>query len=232
MAQNIDILIMCGGKSGSSTMYSSFKKAGLRTLKIHSRQDYALQFKQDKLYETIDLSAKNKKLYIIDSYRTPIERKISSFFENIDTHAPRWKNLHINELINIFNNKYLFVLEEYHSLDIPFRHYKIPQFTHFDFNRKYARIDHGNKVFIKLLHKDIAEWRSLFKSILGRDIEMFNENMASKKPYSALYNQFKKQYKVPKSYLHHLMTKDLHFRLFNTVHDQNEYIINWSKKSI
>ena len=61
---------------------------------------------------------------------------------------------------------------------------------------------------------------------------MYNENMASKKPYSALYSQFKKAYKVPRAYLHHLMTKDIHFRLFNTVHDQNEYIINWSKKSI
>ena len=107
MTHNIDILVMCGGKCGSSTLYSSFKNSGFKCLKIHSKYDYILQFKSDSLYDTINLSSKCKKLFIIDSYRTPIERKISSFFQNIHTFVPNYEYLSIQKLIHIFNLKYL-----------------------------------------------------------------------------------------------------------------------------
>ena len=104
MAKNIDVLIMCGGKCGSSTLYISLKTAGYKCLKIHSTQDYIQQFGSDNLYKTINLSSAKKKLFIIDSYRTPIERKISPFFQNIHINIPNYKSLSMQQLIHIFNN--------------------------------------------------------------------------------------------------------------------------------
>lgn len=231
MAQNIDILIMCGGKSGSTTLNASLKKANFRTIKIHSVEDYINQFNEDKLFETIELSSKDKKLYIIDSYRNPIERKISSFFENIHIHAPKWKNRNIKELINIFNNNFLLKLEDYHSIDTLLEYYKIAQFENFDFNKKYSLIEKDNKVFIKLLHKDISDWGNILSKILNKNIEIINDNLSKKKYYYHHYQQFKMTYTVPKNYLHHIMNYDIHFRIFNSKYEQNEYIINWAKRS-
>ena len=57
---NIDVLIMCGGKSGSSTLYVTLKK-NYKCLKIHSYLDYIEQFNSNKLYESIDESSNNRK---------------------------------------------------------------------------------------------------------------------------------------------------------------------------
>ena len=54
-------------------------------LKVNNnKKDFEKQFSYDGLIDLINRSSENKKLYIIDSYRTPIERKISSFFQNIN----------------------------------------------------------------------------------------------------------------------------------------------------
>ena len=51
-----------------------------------------------------------KEIYIIDSYRTPIERKISSFFQNVLSDSTQ-------NIIDNFNKDYLFYIEEYHSIN-------------------------------------------------------------------------------------------------------------------
>ena len=107
------------------------------------------------LYEIINVSSKREKVYLIDSYRLPIERKISSFFQNINKRVPHWKQCSINDLINIFNEKFLYKLEEYNSLKEGFDYYNIQYFDTFDFNKKYVYREHDNKVFIKLRFADI-----------------------------------------------------------------------------
>ena len=48
MAQNFKIFVLCGGKSGSSTLHSTFINNGFKSLKIHSKLDYIEQFNCDK----------------------------------------------------------------------------------------------------------------------------------------------------------------------------------------
>ena len=63
-----------------NTLLKTFQQAGFKAIKTHNRNCFINQFGYDGLNELIQTSSKNKKLFIIDSYRTPIERKISSFF--------------------------------------------------------------------------------------------------------------------------------------------------------
>lgn len=232
MVQDIDILIMCSGKCGSTTLYQTFNKLGYKCLKIHSQRDYINQFKEDKLFETINNSCKNKKLIIIDSYRTPIERKISSFFQNIHTTIPNYKELSINQLINIFNNEYLYKIEEYHSINDVLNHYNLPLFKSFNHKRKYNKLLKNNKIFIKLLYKDIKDWNIILKKIFKEDINTINNNLSNKKDYYSIYNEFKQKYTVPKKYLNDLIIKDKEFIIYNTVKEQNDYLNYWLKRSI
>lgn len=232
MAQNFDVFILCGGKSGSSTLDLSFSKNGFKSLKVHGRLDYIEQFKEDKLFESIELSSTNKRIYIIDVYRNPIERKISSFFQNIDIFVPGWKSKTNEELINIFNKKHIYKLEEYHSINEAFDYFNLPRFKEFDFQKKFNICEFNNKVFIKLLHKNINIWNFILRYIFKKNFIISNNNLSIQKDYYKTYKNFLLLYKVPKKYLNKLKTKDQEFRIYNSPNEQKEYLNYWSDRSI
>ena len=227
-AKNIDVLVLCGGKCGSTTLATTFQKNGYKCLKVHSATNYIAQFKKDELYKTIDISSKNKKLYIIDCYRTPIERKISSFFENIHKHLPNYKNLTNQQIIKIFNDKFLEILENYHSINATLDKYDVPHWSEFDFNKKYNITTKGNLIFIKILFKDIQSWDTILSEIIGKKIKIFNDNLSKNKPTHKLYQRFKEAYKPPIQYIQNVIPNDVEFQIYNTEEDQEKYIKKWS----
>ena len=188
---DVDVMVCSGGKCGSSTLRNTFQKMGYKCIKFHHKHCFISQFKNDKIMESINISSKNKKLYIIDSYRLPLERKISSFFENIDTHLPSYRNLTITEIIDIFNKKYLRNIENYPSMmDTIMDDLKIPHFQIFNFNKKYNIKECGNIVFITLRFRDIIFWGDILSEILGKEINLNSENLTSKKRYTEYIKNF------------------------------------------
>jgi len=225
-----NVFILCGGKCGSSTLSSSFQKLGLKTLKVHGKLDYINQFKEDKLYECINNSCKHSPVIIIDVYRTPIERKISSFFQNIHINIPDWKSKSIDHLINEFNNKYLNIIEEYHPINEAFINYKIPFFNGFNFKKRFNLIRKDNKIFIKLLYKDIQKWNKILTLIFNQPFVITKDNLSNQKDYYKTYQQFLSKYKVPKSYFDKLV-KDKEFKIYNTKEEQESYLEFWNLRS-
>jgi hypothetical protein len=229
---NINVFVYCGGKCGSSTLYNTFGKNGFSPIKIHDNNNYQAVFKQkDSIFDLINYSSKNKIVYIIDSYRTPIERKISSFFENISIHLPNYNNLSIDEIVMFFNNNFINHLEEYHSINEVLKHYNIPLWKCFDFKNKYNIIKKDNIIFIKILFKDIQNWNKILSEIFNKKIIIYENNLTSNKSINDLYIKFKKKYKVPVSYIENILKNDKEFKIFNTPDEQIEYINNWLKKS-
>lgn len=222
-----DIIIYCGGKCGSKTLLTTFKRNGYSTVHTHSIREFEKKKEQygfSNIFELIDYSKEKKKIYIIDSYRTPIERKISSFFENIKKHKPDYKKTSINDLIKVFNNKYLNTLEEYHSINEVMEHYGVPKFTLFDFEKGYNIIEKNNLIFIKVLFIDIDKWNEVFSKIFGKKIKMYNDNLTKNKRIYNLYNIFKKNYRVSKYYLENVLVNDEEFKIYNTIKEQKEYV--------
>jgi hypothetical protein len=230
MAKIYDVFILCGGKCGSTSLSSSFNKFGYKTLKVHGKLDYINQFHEDKLYETIDLSCSKKPVIIIDVYRTPIERKISSFFQNINSYVPDWKSKSTEQLVTEFNNNYLYKLEEYHSINEAFENYNIPNFTEFNFQKCFNLLKKDNKFFIKLLYKDISKWQHILRLIFNKNFTITKNNLSNKKDYYTSYQHFLLKYKVPKKYLE-LLTKDKEFAIYNSLEDQVSYFEYWNLKS-
>jgi hypothetical protein len=223
----IDVLCLTSGKCGSTTLCQTFRANGFKSIKAHSTDCFKSQFKYDGLIDLIDRSSQDKKLYIIDSYRTPIERKISSFFENIRKHVPNHRNKTVDELINIFNSKYLNEIEEYHSINPIMKHYGVEPFDTFDFNKRFIIKEKGNLVFIKILFSDINNWSNILSSIFNKQIVVSNGNISQRKSYKHIYNEFKAKYTTLKSYLNDKLIQDREFKIYNTQEEQEKYINKW-----
>lgn len=231
MINDIDVICMTSGKCGSSTLRQTFLNNGFKTIKCHSVEDFEKQFGYDGLIDLIDKSCSNKKIYLIDSYRTPIERKTSSFFENISRLYPDYKTKTAEEIIKYFNENWLEQLENYQSIDSIMEYYNVENFTEFDFKKKYVIKEKDNKVFIKILYSDIKNWGSILSEIFNKQILISSRNIGCTKPYAIKYRIFKKKYKIPISYLN-IIENDKSFKIFNTEINQKKYINKWKKKSI
>ena len=225
-----DIFVMCGGKCGGSTLANTFNNNNFKTTHIHNvnckgafHSDINLAL---GLFNIIDYSSKNKKIYIIDCYRTPIERKISAFFQHIELHLPNYKELSVEELVEFFNKNLLENIENYHPINIALKHYNVPLFYKFDFDNKYNKVEHNNKIFIKLLFNDIHNWCEIIGSILEKPIQIYSHNLTSNKKIYEIYKKFKEEYRLPQTYID-VILNDNEFKIYNTKQQQDEYIEKW-----
>lgn len=101
---NLEILIFCGGKCGGTTLSKTLDLNGYNILHKHGFNCYGLY--RNKFRNEFEMNYNNNfedyiknfkdDLIIIVSYRTPIERKISSFFQNISVNCPNYKSMEIS----------------------------------------------------------------------------------------------------------------------------------------
>ena len=232
---NINIFIYCSGKSGSTTLYNTLKNNKYKCFHVHRNKNYLENYKEIKKYESVFKLITNnltlhENIFIIDSYRNPIERKISSFFQHLSKFMVNYENINICELINKFNNSYLEDLENYHSIDEIMNYFNINIFDSFDFEKKYNLLEYKNIKFIKLRFNDISIWNEILSNIFNTNIIMYNENLSENKNYINIYKNFKNNYKIPKEYLEKIKN-DTHFKIYNTQIEQDEYIEYWKSKS-
>jgi len=227
------VFVFCGGKCGTSTLFQTFKNNGYDTLVTHGLEYYNNHLRSENsrsITEILeDTSNEYKNVYFFDSYRTPIERKISSFFQNIHLTFPNYNELSTDYLINYFDKNLLKDIEEVHPIDEMLTYYNVPLFKTFDFSKGYniitQKCSNGtNKIFVKLLFKDIHIWDKILTEIMGKQIILYNENLSKNKNYYKLYNEFKKKYKVPKWYIDNYLINDINFKIYNNKKDQDEYI--------
>ena len=98
---NIEVFVICGGKCGSTTLETTFKKNGYATIRSHGIEEFGSRnLTSLTLHQLVEHNIKyNLPTLIIDSYREPISRKISSFFHNLKKH-----NYNILDNNNLTNN--------------------------------------------------------------------------------------------------------------------------------
>jgi len=103
---DINCFIFCGAKSGSQTLWKSLYNSGIKCIHLNSNEHFMEnQNAYDSVFNLIENNAKRmEKIYIIDVYRNPIERKISSLFFN---HFSTLEETSIDKLIEEFNKNYI-----------------------------------------------------------------------------------------------------------------------------
>ena len=229
--KKINVFVFCSGKSGGTTLSKTLYKNNYNIIHYHtSVYSGIFNSKNNNLYNinVLDLIKQNmsihNEIYIIDSYRTPIERKISSFFQNLNI-LDYSKN--IKDLINDFNTVFLNI-ENYHSINEVFDYFKIDNFNKFDFEKRYNLYKHKNINIIKLRFADINDWNKILSEIFQKEIIIYSDNISENKEYKDVYKKFKKQYKIPKDYLETILN-DKTLNIYMSSEEKEEYKKFWEQ---
>uniref|UniRef100_A0A6C0AZD4 Uncharacterized protein n=1 Tax=viral metagenome TaxID=1070528 RepID=A0A6C0AZD4_9ZZZZ len=230
------VIIYTPPKVGSTTLVSSFRinTAGKFDV-LHLHNDKMLKYLHDIHDATVmEIIYYNKflgkQVYVIDIYRSPIEHKISLFFENIDTHhfnsPPEiLKTYDIKKIINRFNKifPHLITSDYYRTV------YEIEPPEVFNFNNKYITARKDGIQFLKIRLKDSIEWKTILKNIFGIEIFIVSEYETEKKPIGELYKNFKKNYRIPCNLLD-LVKDDEALSYYYSKNEKNEYLESWENK--
>lgn len=240
----IHAIVMCGGKCGGTTLTHTLRNAGIHCIHIHHfdcpgiSDNHSFEVNKDNVMSIVENAA--RPIYILDSYRLPIERKISSFFQNLNAHLPdhlkgdvvNAKAEEILEWIEWFNAHCLFDVEEYHSIDAIMEELGEPSFQEFDFKKGYNLKRVGNVVFVKLRFQDIPKWSQQLSEIFGRPIELCSANLSQNKDIYRTYKAFQRLYRVPEKYLTNQLAQDTSFYVFNSQEERETYLSKWNSKKV
>jgi hypothetical protein len=230
------IFVYTPPKVGSTTLVSSLRISLLGKFSIiHIHDDIMLEvltgIKNVTVNEIIQFLAKlGKNVYVIDVYRTPIERKMSEFFEKISIY--HFNNLEMNmnkysvkRISNRFNSLFPYLANGEHYFDKFDLGSPIP----FDFDQKYTLQIHNNVNYIKLRLKDAKQWGVILSSIFKKEVIIVNDYLTDDKPIAELYNSFKREYKLPLN--HYELIKDCKYLNFYLTDDErNTYLQQYSTR--
>jgi len=174
------------------------------------------------------LSNKGKTVYVIDVYRTPIERKMSEYFEKLAPYhfnntEEQLKTYDINKIINRFNKLFPHLENGDHYLD------KYPvKAVPFDFQNKYTiqKDPHTGVLYIKLRLMDSSLWGSILSNVFQKDVVIATDYLTRTKVIGELYERFKETYRLPSNYLE-LVSNDNAFNFYLSEEERKEYLKKW-----
>jgi hypothetical protein len=231
------IFVYSGPKVGSTSIVSSLRIFGTDKFSvIHIHDEEMLKVLGHINGITINeiiLYNKyiGKQVYVIDVYRTPIERKISAFFEKIGAYHFNNTDENINKynvekVINRFNKIAPYLANGDHFIDK--YNINIPQ--QFDYINRYLLVEENGIKYIKLRLKDSAIWGHILTNILGYKIGIVKDYDSTNKPIKDLYVHFKSIYKIPKNLLDNMMNCK-YIKYYYSPSELNDYYRQWQNKS-
>jgi hypothetical protein len=230
------IFVYCPPKVGSTTIVSSIRMSAFdkfTVLHIHDE----LMLKVICGIENVTVndiikynSSIGKNIYVIDIYRSPIEQKISKFFEKLSVYhfnnSPLLINKYdINKVINRFNNLFPHILNE----DYYRNTYDIFYPETFDYNKKYILQTINNINYIKIRLKDSEQWNAILQNVLNVEITILKDYETSDKPIKETFKKFKYEYKIPSNFLK-LIEECQSLKYYYSDSEREEYLNFWRDK--
>jgi hypothetical protein len=238
--KNTLIFIYTPPKVGSTTLVTSFRISCARRVNVlHIHDENMLSIitgiKNNNNVTVNELinynSSIGKSVYVIDVYRTPIERKISEYFElltsyHFNTSDNNIGNYKIELLIKRFNLLFPFV----GNGDYFFDKYDIDIPEQFDFENKYLLVEKNNIKYIKLRLCDSNEWSKILTNILHIDIIIVKDYQTENKVIGEVYRKFNEQYQIPYNLLE-TVTLCKYFNYYNSENEKQNYLNKWNSKT-
>jgi hypothetical protein len=232
------IFVYTPPKVGSTSLVSSLRLSGSEkymVLHVHDETMLSVLTGYDNphnitIMDIIHFNASiGKRVFVIDIYRTPLERKMSIFFENLacfhfNNKEENVNTYDLNKLMHRFNCLFMHIgnedyfQEKYGLTDIAMG---------FDFDKKYLiNTVKKNITFIKLRLQDFDQWSAILSSLLNIDMVMIQDN----KEIGNLYHRFKTEYKVPMNFLEWIKDSDTHFLSYNSEEERKNYLDKWNRQ--
>jgi len=228
------VFIYTPPKVGSTSIVSSLRIFGSAMFNIiHIHDEEMLRVLSNISGVTVnEIIQFNKYLgrdvYVIDVYRSPVERKISAYFEKVgvyhfNTTDEKVNTYNFDKVINRFNKLFPHIANGDHFMDV----YDIPIPQSFDFVNKYLLLEYNGIKYIKLRLKDASTWSTILTNIFGQQICTVKDYESINKPIKDLYTQFKTNYRLPSNFLSDIMNcKYLNY--YYSPNEIQEYIGQWT----
>lgn len=236
-SQNNIIFIYTPPKVGSTCLVTSIRLSAARKFCVlHIHDEVMLNFIMDNNDTGVTVSEiirynqyLGKNVYVIDVFRTPVERKMSEFFEKISVYhfnnsEENINNYNIERVIKRFNNLFPHLSLGDHYADkfdinvVPFQEGQL-----FD-----SQVVNGIN-YIKLRLKDSSEWGNILTSLLKTDIVIVRDYETKNKSIGKLYKAFNEAYKIPTNYFQ-LIQDDKYLSLYYSEEERMEYLGKWRDK--
>ena len=235
-AQNY-IFIYTPTKVGSTSLVSSLRislNKNYSVIHIHDEEMLSVLtgIKDVTIGEIINyISKQNKTVYVFDVYRSPIERKMSEFFEKLSAFhfnntEENINNYGVNRIINRFNKVFPHIANGDHY----FEKYNINYPITFDFNKKYTIQTISNIKFVKLRLCDSHIWSNILSEILQKEIVLVNDYQTNDKKIGDLYKKFKEAYNLPVNFFD-LIRDCKYFNFYYSEEERNAYFNKWAPKT-
>jgi len=230
------IFIYTPPKVGSTTLVSSLRVSLGKTYNVtHLHDEVMLSvltgINNITIIEIVNLLAKaGKNVYVIDVYRTPIERKLSEFFEKISPYHFNNSESNINKYsISRVSNRFNKLFPHLENGDHYFNKYNISEPIPFDFNKKYTIQDINNIKYVKIRLCDSQLWGNILSNIFQTDIVLINDYQTDGKEIGELYKRFKSDYKLPINYFEEIKNcRYLNF--YYNEEEKNNYLRKWENR--
>ena len=163
-------------------------------------------------------------VYVIDIYRSPIERKMSEFFEKLSPYhfnnsEDNVNKYNVDRVIKRFNKLFPYLGNGDHYTE----KYGLTDILAFDFDKYYTLQKVGNTNYVKLRLIDSNKWGYILSGIFGRDIVIVNDYQTQNKGIAQLYDKFKQAYKLPSNYIDMIKTCR-YFNFYYSTQEQLNYL--------
>ena len=248
------VFIYSPPKVGSTTLVSSIRLSAAHKFTVHHIHN---EIMLKVLYNITNITVLEiikynnflgKRVYVFDIFRSPIEQKMSSYFENIDT-------FHFNSPNDVINTTYDVsrVIKRFNKLfpHLPTNdHYKtnygiMATPSSFNFIGAERVIEHGTLVkfsekkyllqdidgikYIKLRLKDSSDWSKMLSEILETEILIVNDYETDKKPIKDMYSKFKTAYRIPLN-LYKMIESCESLKYYYSAVERQMYLDTWRSK--
>jgi len=199
-------MVSCSGKSGSTTLQSSFNAIGIETYRFHVLID--------TMYDYILESEKDTAILLIDSMRDIISRKVASYFQHLTTSLEMSQSEVLaaykkdrgdlfKKIQRQINSKILKIAHFHAFRDWKKFNYDCLKDGNFDFKKKYQLKKIGNLYFVNLRFDDIENWQEIIQSldipINFKNFKIVSANKSEDKWYRTIYKDFLTYFTISKS---------------------------------
>jgi hypothetical protein len=234
------VLIYSPPKVGSTTLVSSIRaSASDKFYVMHAHEDTIFKAtiiqNRDIKYSNILHNNSHfsykfnrpRKIYVIDVYRDPIERKISEFFQKIsiehfNNSLDNIANYNIDKINKRFNDIFPYISKE----DFFLSKFDVPKFEKFDLQKKYLVHEKDNVIYIKLRLNDSHQWGTILSKLLDTEITIIPDYRTADKEIGEIYNKFKNSYELPYNYFK-LISEDKSLLFYLSEKEKNNYLNYW-----
>lgn len=235
------VIIFCGGKSGSSALLEFFRTQNIPAVRIHNMDHFVEEHlrgmtPRPTFWEFIKFIRKYcGMINVIDSYRNPIERRMSSFFQNFRFNLDRmgvspqtWRRMTLRDRMRTFEQLGIPILERRNGIDSIDKEFFMGSF---DFVQKRQILDRDGTRMIKLRFVDIGDWPKILHRLIpgvSASAEMPRANITENEPKrGAEYAEWKQSFRLTDPSIFWFLVMDPIFHKYHTMEELVAYHDKW-----